>query len=215
MPGRERTDDESARDARRKRRHDAAIIREDFLMQRYAAGRGWDDMVFDMRQEFGGSFAATTLRRMLERGLARRAAEAPKEVAITREMINQRIERIITAHMPYAIGDIGAVPDVRSADLVLKALSQLARYGGVELAAPVHVQEGPVTNVNLVLPDNAQDARQRILATLVTEAEKHKIVEGHLAAVGTGLDELTAAHEETDTMAPPPGVVPTQEREAA
>lgn len=214
MPGRERTSEENARYARRALRKDAAIIREDQLMQLYAGGLGWDDMSRAMRMEFGGSFAATTLRRMLERGLARRAAEAPEGVKITREMLTQKIERLIIAHMPLALGDSTGVPDVRSADFVLKAIAQWARISGVEQAPPVHVQEGPTTNINVVMPDNADAARQRILATLLTEAEKHKIVDGHLAAVGTGLAELTQAHEDTDTMAPPPGVV-AEEREAA
>jgi hypothetical protein len=214
MPGRERTSEENARDARRKRRTDAAIVREDHIMQLYAGGLGWDEMSRAMRIEFGGSFAVTTLRRMLERGLARRAAQAPEGVKIVREMLTQKIERLITAHMPLALGDSTGVPDVRSADLVLKAIAQWARISGVEQAPPMQIQEGPTNNINFVLPDNAENARQRILDSLLTEAEKHKIVDGHLAAVGTGLAELTQAHEETDTMAPPPGVV-VEEREAA
>jgi hypothetical protein len=85
----------------------------------------------------------------------------------------------------------------------------MAEILGVKRVAPSPTEIN--NTVNIITPDNVEHARSLVLQGLATEREKFVVVEGHLAAVGTGLDELTAAHEETDTMAPPPGVVATQE----
>lgn len=203
----------NARDARRKRRTDAAIVREDFALTLYASGFGWAEMTKSMRDEFGGSFVEATLRKIVYRGLARRAAEAPEEVAVARQMVMERLERLFVAHMPLAVGATTGVPDVRSGELTLKLINTMAEVLGVKRVAPTQTEIN--NTVNIITPDNLDQARAVVLQGLATEREKFDIVEGHLSAVGTGLDELTAAHEETDTMAPPPGVVPTQEGEAA
>lgn len=204
MPGRS-----NARDARRKARKDSAIVREDRALTLYAAGQDWASMTTTMRQEFGGSFHEPTVRRLIYRGLARRAAEQPEEVAVARQMIMEKLERLFMAHMPLAIGTTTGIPDVRSGELVLKTLSSMAEVLGVKRVAPAPTEIN--NSITIITPGNIDQARETVLTSLASEREKHLVVEGHLAAVGTGLDELTAAHEQTDTMAPPPGVAPTQE----
>lgn len=202
-----------AADARRKRRIDAAIVREDRILSHYAAGKSYDQIGEEMRAEFGGSFGQSTLRRMVARGLGRRAAQIPDDVAVARQMLLERFERLFTAHMPLAIGDgVDGVADVRSADLVRRLLNDMAEILGVKRLPPAPSE---INNTIIITPENIDQARQQVLSHLDVERTKHEIVDGHLAAVGTGLDELISAHEDSDTLAPPPGVAPTQENEAA
>jgi hypothetical protein len=201
----------NARLARQKRRNEAAIVREDRALTLFAQGLTVPEIARTIGMEFDMAAHEPTVHRIIRRGLERRAAEQPEEVAIARAMILDRYEAIFNAHMPLAIGAETGVPDVRSADVVLKVLDKQAEVLGVRKAPPT---EGLINNGNIIVaPGNADLARAAILAALQAEAEKHVTIDGHLAAVGTGLRELTEGEEENDTLGPPPGVIiiPTQE----
>lgn len=199
--------------ARMKRRKQASIVREDLAITRFAAGIALSDICNEMRMTFGGSFDGGTVRAIIRRGIARRMANNPEGLDEAKGIIEEGYRQILAAHMPYATGALGDGPDVRRAQIAMQALDKIAELWGMRRVpdlAPnmVNVQ------VNVNEPGGVEAARDRILASLRTEAEKAHIVEGHLAAVGTSQAALTGAEPDDDTLGPPPGVLPTQEEAA-
>jgi hypothetical protein len=202
----------TARHARQVRRTEAAVIREDFALRMFASGETVADIAAALSRTFNISAHQGSVYRLIRRGLAHKAAQQPEYVANARQMLLDRYDRMFEAHMPLAVGTTTGVPDVRSADLVLKVLDKIAEICGVKVAPPVVEQH---TTFNITVPGEADRARADILSALARERDKHEVVEGHLAAAGTGLRELTGGVVENDRLGPPPGVIPTQESEAA
>jgi len=202
----------TARSARIAARTEAAIIREDVALEMYASGAKITEIGAELASRFEVTAHQASVDRLIRRGLARRAAQEPEKVKVARQMLADRYNRMFEAHMPYALGDATGVPDVRSAELVLKVLDKIAEIYGVKVAPPVQESN---TTININVPSGADQARTDILNALARERDKHLVVEGHLAAAGTGLLELTGGTAEDDTPGPPPGVIPTQESEAA
>jgi hypothetical protein len=202
-----------ARNARQMQRTEAAIVREDKALELYATGLSGPEICRQMAELYGMSAHQATVDRIIRRGLARRAANEPEKVKVARQMLMDRYDAIFQAHMPEALGrGVNPVPDVRAAELVLKVLDKMGEILGVRTAPPV-AETHNTFNINV--PSEATQARDAILIALARERDKHAIVEGHLAAAGTGLRELTDHSDENDTIGPPPGVITTQESEEA
>lgn len=195
---------ENARSARMRKRHASAVIREDLALELFAAGRTWGEISERMRETYGGSFDPRNCRRIVERGLRRRADQESPSVAEARARITVHLEALLYAHMPYATGEEtpDGIPDVRSGDLVLKVLSKLGEVTGA--VAPQAIQQINQTNVGIMIntPEDADAARARILKGLQEERQKTLIVDGQLASVGTSMGEITAG-EITDGAPPP------------
>jgi hypothetical protein len=200
--------------ARMRRRKDAAIVREDFAVTLFARGVKVREISQAMTVEFGLAGDDGTTRAIIRRGLARRAANAPEGTDDARELLMEGFRQILAAHMPLAVGDVGDGPSVRSAEVAMRALDRMAEITGVR-----RVPDTTVGGVNLTLNLGEQGgvdkARSQILASLEAEARKHEVVEGHLSSVGTSQAALTSGEPDDDTLGPPPGVIPTQEEEAA
>lgn len=202
--------------ARMRRRKNAAIVREDFAITLFARGVKMTEIAQSMAVQFGMAGDPSTTRAIIRRGLARRAANAPEGTDEAREMLLEGYRQILAAHMPLAVGDIGDGPSTRSADVAMRALDRMT-----EITAVRRIPDAHVGGLNLTLnlggqPDTAIDqARNQILASLAAESEKHRVVEGHLSAVGTSQAALTSGEPDDDTLGPPPGVLPTQEETAA
>jgi hypothetical protein len=205
---------ENAAAARRRLRKEAAIVREIFLLRCYASGDTMEQIAVKMELEFG-SCSVAHLYEMLPRALARFAARLDEQtVAEARASYVLRLESLLGAWMPRALGlplgDDGAnvPPDARIGELVLKALDRIAEVTG----ARERPKRGDV-HVNIQLPPDVDSARRAIMAELAKEAEKHYVVEGQLAAVGTGLDQLTGGGDAYDDEMPPP--ISARQEEAA
>jgi hypothetical protein len=200
----------SAATRRQKRRLDSAQVREDRACELYAAGRSWREISETMGREFDMAAHEATVRRIIMRGLERRAADNPVSVEAARQMLLERYEALFRAHMPVAIGMVtdDGLPDVRSAELVLKVLDQIGTITGAKKAPATPLPAG--NTFNIFAPDDADTARAAVMAMLTQEREKHDVIDGHLAAANTSLTALTGGPEDDDTMAPPP----TQERAA-
>jgi hypothetical protein len=200
--------------ARMRRRKQAAIVREDFALAMFARGIKVKEISAAMVVEYGLAGDDGTTRAIIRRGLARRAANAPEGTDDAREILMEGYRQILAAHMPLAVGDIGDGPSTRSAEVAMRALDRMAEITGVRRVPDTNVG-GVNLTVNVGEPGSVDKARNQILAGLRAEAAKHEIVEGHLASVGTSQAALTSGEPDDDTLGPPPGVIPTQEEEAA
>lgn len=206
-------DSPNARMARLKRRTQAAIVREQLAIKRFAAGVKVPDIARELRMEFGGSFSEGTTRDIIRRGLGRLAQDT-EGADQARAMIVEGYRQILAAHMPYAVGDLGDGPSVRNAEIAMKALDKIGEVSGVRRVPDLNPGGVNVT-VNVNEPGGVEAARDRILASLRTEADKLVIVDGALAGVGTSQAALTSGEDNDDMRDPPPGVIPTQEEQAA
>lgn len=205
-------DSANARLARMKRRTQAAIVREQLAIRRFAAGMRVDEIANEMRAEFGGTFSPDTTRAIIRRGLAR-LAQNTEDADQARALITEGYRQILAAHMPYATGALGDGPSVRSAEIAMKALDKIGEVSGVRRVPDLN-QGGVSVQVNINEPGGIDAARNQILDGLRREAEKLRLVDGALASVGTSQRELTSGEPEDDSMGPPPGVIPTQEEAA-
>jgi len=208
------TEAPNARLARVRRRKEAAIVREDLAITRFAAGLRVPEISAELRMTFGGVYEDSTTRALIRRGLARRAANDPEGVEQARVLLAEGFRQILAAHMPYATGTLGDGPSVRSADVAMRALDKIGEINGVR-RVPDIIQGGVNVSVNVGTPEGIHDARDQIMAALRAEAEKHRVVEGALAGVGTSQAALTGAEPDDDSPGPPPGVIPTREERAA
>lgn len=193
--------------ARMRRRKQAAIVREDFAITQFARGIKMSEIAAAMAIEFGMAGDMGTTRAIIRRGLARRAANAPEGTDEAREMLLEGFRQILAAHMPLAVGDIGDGPSTRSAEVAMRALDKMAEITGVRRVPDQTNALNLTVNVG---PGTVDEARDKIMASLAAEAEKHQIVDGHLAAVGTSQYELTSGEPDDDTLGPPPGVIPVE-----
>jgi hypothetical protein len=199
---------ENAAASRRRLRKEAAIVREDFILERFAAGDRVDEIAAKVAGRYG-SCSRSHLYEVIPRALARRAEALDQHsVEQARALYVERLEMLLSAHMPRALGvpfdpstmTDAVAPDLRSAVFVLGVVERIAEAtGGKE--RPVR---GAV-NVNVFnIPDDPERARERVLAELAKETEKLRVVEGHLVAVGSTLGTLTDGHDANDRL-PPPG----------
>jgi hypothetical protein len=208
---------ENAKAARRRLRKDAAVVREDRLIELYARGETMTDIRDEMAREFG-SCSLSHLYEMLPRALARRAeALSATTVEEARALYVARLELAARSWAPRAFGEaidadtgVQLAPDPRIGDLWMKAVDRIAEVtGGRE-----RPRRGEV-HVNVFnLPEDPDGARARILAELMGEREKVLTVEGHLAGVGSSLHALTDREEPTDDRMPPPGGAQEEEQAA-
>lgn len=174
-------------------RKKAAIERERIVLERYV--HGW--RVADIAREVDRD--ESTVYRILERALERRAANDEQTLRAAQAIYVDRLSDILAAHMPLATGSYrqkgedgelapAGPPDVRSAELCLKLADRL-------LALRAH-QAGDTTNaptVEIHLHGAQLDrAREEILSSLDRMAQHQNVIEGEMAGVG-GLAELTAA----------------------
>jgi hypothetical protein len=196
-----------------RRRTEAAVVREDLAITRFAAGVKLTEICNEMRMTFGGQFSGGTVRGIIRRGIARRLANNPEGFEEAVGLIQEGYRQILAAHMPYAIGDLGDGPDVRRAEVAMKALDKIGELWGAR-RIPDITPGGVNVTVNVNEPGGIDAARDQILTSLHSEAEKMRIVDGALASVGTSQHALTSGEPEDDTLGPPPGVIPTQEEAA-
>lgn len=200
--------------ARMRRRSQAAVVREDLAITRFAAGVKLTEICNEMRSEFGGAFSPGTVRGIIRRGIARRLANNPEGFEEAVGLLQEGYRQILAAHMPYAVGNLGDGPDVRRAEIAMKALDKLGELWGAR-RIPDITPGGVNLTVNVNEPGGVEAARDQILTSLRREAAKLGVVEDHLAAVGTSQHALTSGEADADDLGPPPGVIPTQEETAA
>lgn len=201
---------------RQRRREMIAIEREQLALELMVAGNNQTEI--GKRLGLSQGYISTLLNRALER----RAAPDNPDTVRAREIYVLRLEALVRAYWPLATGtfradpdDLAAPPDVRTGELLLKILTQLAAVQSRTLGEAV--QAGQRMDVYHHVGDD-QSTIAAIMAQLAETARHSNVVEGSLAAVGTELDALTGGKElDSKPHAPadwqPPELQP--ERDAA
>lgn len=145
------------------------------------------------------------VRELIRKALERRAVEAGPTVAAARALYVERLEKLVNAYLPRAVGAIidpvtglPSTPDLRAAEFVLKTLRDKAAVEGVGAPKEVNV------NVRVEQPDDRRAAERKILADLMSLRIKHEVIEGELAEQGTGLDLIAGGVHEEHRPGPPP-----------
>lgn len=196
---------ENAEKARARLRKDAAIERENVLLELYARGLTMREIQAEMAQRFK-LVSLSNLYVMLPRALARRAEQlAQGTVDQARALYLERAELLWRAMAPRALGlvtdpDSGtSLPaDVRAGELALKILDRMAEVSGAK-----ERPSRPDIQINIGVPDDPETARQRVLEQLRKEAIQVGVIEGQLASVGSTLHALTTGEEREDALPPP------------
>lgn len=185
----------------------AILERERRALDLYVEG----DTYAEIARKLG--VAPQTASKYIERALQSRAAAEGPTVEAAKVLYRDRLELLLRAWMPRAIGpyqpadwDMSeldpaqrakyAQPDPKAAEYVLAVIDRLARLDGATTAKQVNVD---VTVHNLP----PQDLQARVLSDLAALAAKHRVIDGQLAGAGTSIGALAGADVE-DKPAPPP-----------
>lgn len=178
----------------------AAEERERIALELYVKGKTFREigMAVDRAEE--------TARRIVHRGLARRAQEEGPTVEAARVLYTARLEHLIGAWMPLADGswmadnrdpdDPPARPDARAADITIKLMEKWAEVTGALAPRPAPEDEQSGTT----LPESVDKARQQILLALVSIRDKQTVVEQAMSSVGATIEGTIVE----DTPGPPP-----------
>jgi hypothetical protein len=184
---------------RSRERVTAAEERERIAMRMWLEGRTQAEIgkAIDRHQ--------ASVSRIIQTGMARRAAEDAPTVEAARALYLDRLHALFGAWWPLATGayfaeegDPPLPPDPKAGELVLKIMDRIAMASG-KVIAP----EGRNEN-NLHLHVHTDGAREQILGNLATMAAKMHQVDGELADVGTSVDLLSGKTIIDSKPAPPP-----------
>jgi hypothetical protein len=148
--------------------------------------------------------ASGSVSRIIDAGVARRAAEDKTTVEAARFLYLERLHLLLGSWWPLATGtyfveegEPPLPPDPKAAELTLKIIDRIAAATAKGVA--------PTSNENNVHIHLHQDGqREEILNNLATMAAKMHQVDGELADVGTSVDLLSGKTIIDSRPAPPP-----------
>jgi hypothetical protein len=188
---------------RSRERVTAAEERERIAMRMWLEGRTQAEIgkAIDRHQ--------ASVSRIIQTGMARRAAEDAPTVDAARALYLDRLHVLFGSWWPLATGTYfveddetgesrALPPDPRAGELLLKIMDRIAMASGKGIAP-----EGRNEN-NLHLHVHTDGAREQILGNLATMAAKMHQVDGELADVGTSVDLLSGKTIIDSKPAPPP-----------
>ena len=187
---------ENAEAVRRRRRTEAAIMREELAIELFAQGKKVVEIEEALFERYGvrchGNIPA-----MIRRGLYRRLLVV-LEAAV--ELLNESYRQLLGVYMPRALGllpdpdsDTGrnSPPDLRAAEFALRVLDKVGEANGVK--APPRAGNINLNVINGVqLPEDPAAARALALQQLDRARDKQREIEGalgHTAAVAGAEEE--------------------------
>ncbi len=147
-------------------------------------------------------------RHIIKRALINRAAQEGPTVDAARAIYVDRLELLLSRWLPRAMGEDTnssgdpVEPDSRALDAALKIMERLGQLNGVT----PHQAPSTTVNVSVNMPDDADQARARILAHLDAMRQKQNAIEGELANAGTSLHAIEGTAIED--RPPPPQEAP-------
>jgi hypothetical protein len=175
---------ENSEAARRRRRTEAAIVREEIAITMWARGKTSKEISEELFLKTGARLASG-VPELVRRGLYRRVQEGAEHVEPARELMRERYMLLLQAWMPRALErpdpdnpEVMIPPDPRALDGVLRILRE---YGALEgVLAP---QRSGDINLNILNGVQFSDveAREKVLASLAAEREKQMVIDGTLA----------------------------------
>lgn len=196
-PPRRERGKETARQRRKRVRHDAVLERERRALELFIRGETYMAIAMDLDVSY------STAWEYVHRGLKRRADQDGEIATKARAMLQLQLEALMSTWMPRALGvdqDTGLIDrsgaDPRAAQLMETYIRRYAEITGA--LAPVKI-EGDVS----VYPQDPEAAIELVMAGLARVAEKNVTIDGHLANVGHTQHELTGGIRDDDALPPP------------
>jgi hypothetical protein len=184
---------ENAEAARRRRRAEAAIMREELAIELWAAGKTSAEISQAMYDRWGVKLVSS-VPELVRRGLYRRVQEGSEDADVARELFRVRYQGLLSKWYELATG---TPPDPKAADIVLRILRD---WGVVEgIVAPPRSGDINLNILNGVQMDD-QEMRDKVLASLAAESAKQKMVK-------TIEGESFTPEVVEDGKIPPPAVV--------
>jgi DNA-binding CsgD family transcriptional regulator len=162
-------------DPRTKRRDTRLTARELRALELTAAGATYEQVGKVL------GIARTNARHLVERALARRAAEVnSREFHVAKALELDRLETLYRRWWPLAIGNPaqGVPPLKDAADMVLKIHDRVARIEG--LNAPTQVEARIDLEVNEI---SVEERRARVLSSLAEVRARQLTIEGEFREV--------------------------------
>lgn len=191
---------ENAEATRRRRRAEAAIVREELAIEMWAKGNTAREISDAMLAKYGVRLVSN-IPELVRRGLYRRVEEGSANVEVARERFRELYSKALRRWFPLAVPDDDATtPDPVAMAQVLRIMRDWGAVEGV-VAPP---RSGDI-NLNILsgVQMDDQEMRDKVLASLHAEHEKQVTIDGELAGTPAG-----AAEEADDGKVPPPVILP-------
>jgi hypothetical protein len=189
---------ENAAATRRRRRAEAAIMREELAIEMWAAG-ATSAAISQALYDRWGVRLTSAIPELVRRGLYRRVEEGSANVEEARERFRVVYARMLRTWLPLASPEHeGDTPDPVAADRVLKIMRDWGVVEGV--VAPPRSGDINLNVLNGVQMDD-EEMRAKVLASLAAESEKQQLVKT--------IESTAIVHEQhEDGKAPPPYRLP-------
>jgi hypothetical protein len=188
---------ENAAATRRRRRIEAAIMREEIAIRLWAQGKTAKEISEELFRETGARLVGN-VPELVRRGLYRRVQEGAQDVEIAKERFRELYTRMLTRWLPLAAPeDEITTPDPKAADITLRILRDWAVLEGA--MAPPRSGDINLAILNGVQMDD-EDMRAKVLASLAAEKAKQQLVR-------TIEGESFTPEQHDDGKTPPPSIV--------
>lgn len=190
---------ENAEAVRRRRRVEAAIVREEIAIKLWAQGKTSREISEVLLQETGAALTSG-IPELVRRGLYRRVQDGAQDIELARERFRELYTRMLRRWLPLAAPeDANETPDPRAADVALRIMRDWAVLEGA-MAPP---RSG---DINLAILNGVElgdeELRAKVIASLGAESAKQalvKTIEG---------ESFTPAEQAEDGRIPPPLTLP-------
>lgn len=202
----------TARLERMKRRAEGVQVREDYALEKYAAGLTIVEITAKLAEVFGTSgLSVSNTWEMVRRSLRRHSVN-PDDVDIARAKITLHLEKLLEVWLPRSLGHVvlpdgsQLPPSDKAATVVLQTLDRYAQVTG----AVKPPEKTTNIQVNVAVPMDADGKRQAVMEELRREAAKLVVIDGELANAGTSLAANRQDGGGRQALLPPPD--PTKEK---
>jgi hypothetical protein len=187
---------ENAAAVRRRRRVEAAILREEIAIGMWARGHTAAEISEELFRQTGARLVGN-IPELVRRGLYRRVQDGAQDIELARERFREIYAAMLRRWMPLAAPDNdNDTPDPKAADVVLRIARDWAVAEGV--TAPPRSGDINLNILNGVELDD-EEMRARVLASLAAERDKQQVVR-------TIEGESFATEEHDDGKVPPPQI---------
>lgn len=188
---------ENAAAVRRRRRIEAAIIREEIAIGLWARGATSAEISEELFRQTGAKLTSN-IPELVRRGLYRRVQDGAQDVELAKERFRELYAKMLKRWLPLSAPDNeNDTPDPKAADVTLRIMRDWAVLEGA--MAPPRSGDINLAILNGVQPDDPE-MRAKVLASLAAERAKQDVVRT--------IEGETIEHEQAeDGKVPPPTFV--------
>jgi hypothetical protein len=188
---------ENAEAARRRRRAEASIMREELAIEMWAAGKTSKQISEELFRRYNVKLSSG-IPELVRRGLYRRVEDGAQNVELAKERFRELYARMLRRWLPLAAPeDDNDTPDPKAADVALRVMRDWAVMEGA--MAPPRSGDINLAILNGVQMEDAE-MRAQVLNSLAAEKAKQQLVK-------TIEGETIAPEEHDDGRIPPPTII--------